>query len=41
MSPMEISVGSIVALIALNPANVAIYIPLLGVALIGFLYIEK
>ncbi len=41
MSPMEISVGSVVALIAFNPANIAIYIPLLVVALIGFLYIEK
>ena len=37
---MEISVASVIALIAFNPANLGIYLPLLVVAAIGFLYLE-
>jgi len=41
MSVMELATGSIVALIAFNPANIGIYIPLLVVAAVGYLYIEE
>jgi len=41
MSAMELATGSIVALIAFNPANLGIYIPLLALSLIGYLYIEE
>ena len=41
MSIMELSVGFTVALIAFNPSNIAIYIPLLIISLMGFLYLEK
>ena len=40
MSVMELATGSLVALIAFNPSNIGIYIPMLAVAAIGFLYIE-
>ncbi len=37
---METITGSLVALIAFNPSNLGIYLPMLGIALIGFLYLE-
>ena len=40
MSVMELTTGSVVALIAFNPTNIGIYIPILALSLIGYLYIE-
>ena len=40
MSLMELATGSMIGLIAFNPANIGIWLPLLGLALLGYLYGE-
>lgn len=40
MSVMELATGSLVALIAFNPTNIGVYIPMLVLSVIGYLYIE-
>ncbi len=38
MTPIELATGSIVGLIALNPTNIAVYLPLLICSVVGLIY---
>jgi len=38
---MELATGSIIGLIALNPTNIIIYLPLLVASIFGLLYMEE
>ena len=40
MSLMEIATGSLIGLIVLNPTNIAMYLPILGVSIIALIYSE-
>ena len=40
MTFMEITTGSLMGLIVLNPANIALYLPILGVSIIALIYME-